>query len=144
MSHGLWRCGVAVAILGWGASTGGAQEPARPGSAVRGTAAALTASPGGNPYLNPVFNPGLLQEPAGRDALWLYLLKANDANGGIGSGRISGVRAAEEGAHTAGYPPQISRPAAGASRYFNRAPARPAPRPLGAGRQVRHFRQNGR
>jgi hypothetical protein len=133
----------AVGAIVFAAAPVWGQGTSPPGSAVRGTATALTASPGGNPYLNPVLNPGLLQQPGGRDALWLYLLSANDANGGIGSGRISGVRAAEVKAHTSGFPPEMSRPGAGASRYFNRAPARPAPRPIGAARQGRHFRQNG-
>lgn len=119
-----------------------AQAPAAPpGSAIRGSAAALV-SPAGNPYLNPVLNPGLLQNPAGRDAFWLSILAANNANGGLGSGRISGARSAVgsgERRHS-GYPRELTRPGAGASRYFNRAAARPAPRPIGVSRQARYRR----
>lgn len=133
-----WCVGLACLALGSSVARGQAVA-APPGSAPRGTAAALAAQ-ASNPYLNPALNPNLLQQPGGRDLMWLSFLSANDVNGGLGSGRISGSRGDSALRARSGFPPELTRPAAGASRYFNRGPTRPAPRPTGVRRQARHDR----
>ncbi len=78
-----------------------------------------------NPYMNPFLNPYASQYPmSGPDAAFSFFA-AQQATGGIGSGRLSGVRpAGQEGA--AAVAPQtpdatMAVPGAAASRYFNRA-----------------------
>lgn len=110
--------------------------------------AARAQGPGGGPGA-PVGNlwmyPALAGQPVDRGALWLGMLSAHNAAGGIGSGRLSGTRGGGGSRQPVALIPNVmDTPGAGASGYFNRAPARPAPRPIGMGRQSRHLRQNGR
>src|SRR4051794_34339570 len=75
---------------GWGgaggAGGGGAGGAAGQGVGGTGTAAGPFANPAMNPYLNPYLNPYMTTAPMGRDAALLYLLAAQRAGGGIGSG----------------------------------------------------------
>ena len=86
-----------------------------------------------NPYTNPFLNPYATQYPmSGSDAA-LSFFAAQQATGGLGSGRLSGVRpAGREGAvAVAPRTPNATTavPGAAASRYFNRGlPATGGPR----------------
>ena len=75
-----------------------------------------------NPYTNPFLNPYATQYPmTGSDAA-LSFLAAQQATGGLGSGRLSGVRPAgrEGGGRRSPRPNTTAVPGAAASRYFNR------------------------
>jgi hypothetical protein len=99
----------------------------------------MTQAPGAfsnpymNPYTNPFLNPYATQYPmSGSDAA-LSFFAAQQATGGLGSGRISGVRpSGRDGAAavTAQAPDGTTAvPGASASRYFNRGlPASSGPR----------------
>jgi hypothetical protein len=98
-----------------------------------------------HPYFDPVVAAALVQRPVDRSVPLLYLLSANDAAGGIGSGRISGVRPGPEAARRPAEMPRVmSRPGAGAAHYFQRSPAPATGRAGGFGRHNRYFDQNGR
>jgi hypothetical protein len=137
----------AVALLSVCASRASAQPP--PG--MMGGAAtpygAMYANPYANPYLNPFLNPYMAQTPTSAGNAALYLFSAQQANGGIGSGRISGVRpgpsAAPAPAAAASNRRVSDTPGASAARYFSRGT------PAGAGlgryynRQGRHYPNSG-
>lgn len=114
---------VAVALAGVAAlpRLAEAQVGARPNPG------AMSANPYANPYANPFLNPYMTQTPSqGNPAL--YFLAAQQYNGGIGSGQLSGTRPAPATASPAG---SVARrasdvPGGGASVFFNRAP-RPTP-----------------
>jgi hypothetical protein len=106
-----------------------APPPPSPSSSMSGMA--MMGNPYLNPYMNPYLNqglyPGLKQQPiTGGNAL-LFLYAAQSANGGIGSGRISGTRpdpTAPVGARArrsrAGEMSALTGvPGAGAAKYFN-------------------------
>jgi hypothetical protein len=149
---------VAAVNLVVGSEVASAQAPAAPSTSAprAGSVSALGGyanpippggsaytSPYANPYTSPVFNPYLnpYMDPAAipAEAAALSILRARNANGAIGSGRISGVRAAEAGY---GFGPEYGRPSSaqsraasrmprtvalpgtGAERYFQRSPAR--------------------
>lgn len=86
-----------------------------------------------NPYTNPFLNPYATQYPmSGSDAA-LSFFAAQQATGGLGSGRLSGVRpSGREGAVALAPRAPASTtavPGAAASRYFNRSlPAPASPR----------------
>ncbi|WP_422930339.1 hypothetical protein [Singulisphaera sp. PoT] len=88
---------------------------------------ATYANPYTNPYANPFLNPYMTQAPVNGNGA-LYFFAAQQANGGIGSGRLSGVRPAPAPAEPAA-PPDDRRltdvPGGSASRYFNRSPQNP-------------------
>ncbi len=81
-------------------------------------------SPAANPYLNPYLSTPN-QTMSGETAL-LFMLSAQNASGGIGSGRMSGVKQLEEGTAPAGTAALDSRRGAdprtrpGYRRYFQR------------------------
>jgi hypothetical protein len=118
-----------------------------PGVPVTGGPAAF-ANPYANPYLNPFLNPFAAQTSMGRrDALY-YLFAAQSANGGLGSGQLSGVR---PGPATAGrrrpaadMPLASDVPGRGAARYFQRGPNLPQSRGAYFQRHNRYFASNGR
>jgi hypothetical protein len=98
-----------------------------------------------NPYMNPILNPALTQRPMDPAVPLLYLMGANDAAGGLGSGRLSGVRPANDGGKLAqSMARTMATPGAGASRYFHRGPSQSTGRPTGFQRQNRYFGKNGR
>jgi hypothetical protein len=141
----VWRAlrrGIAAAAL-IGAALG-----VRPAIAqVGGPVANSFTNPATNPYLNPYLNPAMTQTPTNRDTALLYLLSAQRAGGGIGSGAPSGLRTPASGARPAAEMPRSAMvPGAGAARYFQRGLA-----PAGAGtaaayyqRRNRYFDHNGR
>jgi hypothetical protein len=92
---------------------------------------AMYANPYANPYLNPFLNPYMTQGAPIYGNPALYLFAAQGANGGIGSGQLSGVRHRPASAAPAQTPKEKRRasdtPGGGASRYFNRGFA-PSPR----------------
>src|SRR4051794_34391924 len=71
------------------------------------------------PYANPYLNPALTQYPTSRDAALLYLLGAQRASGGVGSGALGGPGAARP-APAAEMPGSLMVPGGGAARYFQR------------------------
>jgi len=87
----------------------------------------LNANPYTNPSLNPFLNPYMAQFPMTSGNAALFFLAAQQANGGIGSGQLSGVRPSRTAV-----PAPAPRPApragddhdapvpGGAARYFNR------------------------
>jgi hypothetical protein len=131
-----WVSVVAVGLVVLGGSDGLAQGPSRSAPLNR------------NPYLNPVLNPALVGSPTDPAVPLLYLMSVNDAAGGIGSGRLSGVRPApregDGGKLQSSMTRTMATPGAGASRYFQRGPSRTTGRPTGFQRQNRYFGQNGR
>jgi hypothetical protein len=87
--------------------------------------AGMYANPYANPYTNPFLNPYMTQQPI-QGNMALYLFAAQQQNGGIGSGRLSGSRPAARPAKPA-QPSSVAdsrratdRPGAGASSFFNR------------------------
>lgn len=143
--------------VGMAAGRSGAQEAGtgRPASAPVSNGYANPIPPGGSPYtspyanpfanptFNPYLNPYMTAVPVEPEAALLYFLAAQRASGGIGSGRPSGVRAAQEGTDrrygassttpaTAGagvrgpalMPRSVAAPGSGAERYFGRLPDR--------------------
>ena len=107
--------------------------------------ASMMANPYLNPYLNPYINPLATQQPAnGKNAL-LYMYAANSANGGLGSGRISGVRGgAAAKPKVAEMPNSVSQPGGGAARFFNPGPVNAARSGSFYNRRNRYFNNNGR
>jgi hypothetical protein len=129
--------------------------------------AAMYANPYTNPYTNPFMNPYMTQGQITQGNAALYFFAAQQASGGIGSGRIGGPNSvlnnrgvgsrtgAGSGAGTAGREESGTRsrrasdvPGAGASRFFNRGTAAGTINAPVAGhyydRQTRHFPNNGR
>lgn len=100
--------------------------------------AAMMANPYLNPYLNPYMNPGATQQPMNGNNALLYLYAANSANGGVGSGRLSGTRGTPAPRpRVAELPNSVSVPGGGAARYFN-------PGPVNAGNGGRYYNRGGR
>jgi hypothetical protein len=108
-----------------------------------------------NPYMNPYFNPYMTQAAQTPGQAALYFYAAQQMTGGLGSGRLSGVRPApgdasarKTTAHastaTKETPHGSNTPGAGASRYFNRSfAAVPTPSHY-YNRQSRQLPTNGR
>lgn len=101
----------------------------RPGAAQQAPSSTppsgIYANPYANPYLNPFLNPYMTQTPVdGNPAL--YFFAAQQATGGLGSGKLSGVRGTRSPATIAVVPADPRRPTdipgASASHYFNRKP----------------------
>ena len=63
--------------------------------------AAMLANPYLNPYMNPYMNPSATLQPMRPANAAMFLYAANSANGGLGSGRISGTRGGVGGAAVA-------------------------------------------
>ncbi len=84
------------------------------------------ANPFVSPYANPYLNPYMTAVPMSPDVGLLYLLGSQRASGGLGSGRLSGVRSASDAAArpAALMPHSSSRAGAGAEKYFGRGPGR--------------------
>lgn len=131
-------CGVAPRL----AQAQGAAAGAGPGAS---SFAGMYANPYANPYSNPFLNPYMTQQPVQGNAA-VYFFMAQQQNGGIGSGRLSGVRPATPAQPQAAATDRrtTDRPGAGAAGYFNRS-YQPQ---VGAGRYFnrssRHNRANGR
>jgi hypothetical protein len=137
---GLWLVTCALAILG--PPEASAQvSPSSSGTAM--PPASMLANPYLNPYMNPYMNPLATQQPMNASNALLYLYAANSANGGIGSGRVSGTRGAPARPKPAEMP-NSAHPGGGAARYFNPGPGAGG----GAGRYYnqrgRYFQNNGR
>ncbi|SIO07356.1 hypothetical protein SAMN05444166_2311 [Singulisphaera sp. GP187] len=87
--------------------------------------AGMYANPYANPYTNPFLNPYMTQQPIQGNAA-LYLFAAQQQTGGIGAGRLSGVRPDPRAAKPVTPQPvddrrATDRPGAGASQFFNRS-----------------------
>jgi hypothetical protein len=140
-----FRLGLAGLLVAAVGPAGHAGEPAAP---------APVANPFANPYLNPYLNPTMTAQPMTPEASLLYLMAAQRATGGIGSGRISGVRpgpgpaAVPKGAEgRPGSPRGATRrePAGAAAGYFYRGYSATRPqRPTNFGRNNRYFPDDGR
>ena len=132
--------GVAWALL----APAGARAQVGGGGSASGSAmppASMMANPYMNPYLNPYMNPLATQQPTNARNAMMYMYMANSANGGLGSGRISGTRGgAAAAAKKPAEMPYTAHPGGGASKYFN--PFNPVP---GAGNMSgRYYNQRGR
>ncbi len=107
-------------------------------------ASAMMANPYLNPYLNPYMNQAMTQQPMNSNNALLYLYASQAANGGIGSGRISGSRGQAPKPVPAVTATPARTPGGGASRYFNPGSVNAN----GAGRYYnrsgRYFMNNGR
>ena len=142
--------GWAVIALGWAlgipAGVSGQMAPVPPrSSSPTVPPAAILANPYLNPYLNPYMNPSATLQPMTPGNAALFLYSAQAANGGFGSGRLSGSRPEPaQQARPSEMPYSSSTPGAGASRYFNPGPVNVN----GAGRyynrRSRYFQNNGR
>lgn len=127
---------LAVFASGWAIWPAGASAQLARGAA---RTSPMTRAPGGlaNPYMNtytnPFLNPYATQYPmSGTDAA-LSFFAAQQAAGGLGSGRLSGVRPSgrEKSVAIAPGTPNATMavPGAAASRFFNRSqPAGDGPR----------------
>jgi hypothetical protein len=105
------------------------------------------ATPFANPYTNPFLNPYMAQTTMGRQTTLMYFLAANQANGGLGSGQISGSRPAPGSSgrrQTAEMPTSLGSPGGGAGRYFQRGAAAAGGRGPYFQRHNRYFANNGR
>jgi hypothetical protein len=168
MGVGLGLClgveaSLARAQVGGAAGTG-STLPGAQGSAGM---AAMYANPYTNPYTNPFLNPYMAQGQTTPGNAAVYFFAAQQASGGIGSGRIGGpnsvLNARGAGSRTgngtgvgvAGREETGGRtrrasdvPGAGASRFFNRGTAAGAINaPVAThyyDRQTRHFPNSGR
>lgn len=107
--------------------------------------ASMMANPYMNPYLNPYLNPMATQQPMNAQNALMYMYMANSANGGMGSGRLSGTRGTPAAKSKAAEMPYTAHPGGGAARYFNPGAGGGNP---GAGRYYnqrgRYFQNNGR
>lgn len=160
--------GVVSGVLVYGAAYGqtGVTAPSMP------TTPASAATPFANPMMNPFMNPYMTQNNYDRTSTLLYLQAANQANGGLGSGRISGTRPfpktpAERledrkrrawtqsghpepltqrpsGRRPAEMPRSMSNPGGAANAYFQRGPVAQADGRPYFDRHHRYFNQNGR
>ena len=125
-----------------GSRTGG-MSPFSPSSGLN----AMAGNPFANPYLNPYLNPLMTNQAATPQSAALYFLAAQQAAGGIGSGRLSGTRGdAAKGVAAAGPPPRggSNVPGGGASQFFGRGPAKNTGASRFYSRQGRHFPGNTR
>jgi hypothetical protein len=122
-------------------------------SSTAGTFGSMMASPYANPYMNPFLNPYMTQgSNMGRTNTLLYFFSAQQASGGLGSGRLSGSRpstATKPGSPAARRAPaEMPRtsqiPGGGAARYFQRGPVAAASRQNYYQRYNRYFGNNGR
>lgn len=117
---------IALVSVGWVLASRQAEAQTMPSNAPS-NGMGMYANPYTNPYANPFLNPFMTQTPVNGNAA-LYFFAAQQANGGIGSGRLSGVHPAPAGAE----PPASSDdrrltdvPGGSASRYFNRTRQNP-------------------
>jgi hypothetical protein len=128
---------VSAALLAAAPREADAQPPPSATGGGSGTGfSGMSANPYLNPYLNPFLNPMMTQsaQPMKPTDALLYMYAAQQAGGGIGSGRISGVRpgGARAGQPTAtpAYEPDETQrvtdvPGGGAAGFFNRGQAHP-------------------
>lgn len=129
-----WRSGRALRILG-ALSLGLGFFATRVEAQVGGTSATDGAvprpsnsfvNPIANPYLNPYLNPYMTQTQMAPGTAALYFMAAQQANGGIGSGRLGGpksvamARAAGSSEKEDPRTGTANVPGAGASKFFNR------------------------
>jgi hypothetical protein len=125
-----------------------AQPPGYSGTGGPGFNAGMLANPYTNPYANPFMNPYMTQYSTSPGNAALYFFAAQQANGGIGSGRLSGVRPGP-GAATAPPPrdrPDDARPPgvpSSVARYFQRGYQSAGTGPH-YNRQGRYYSQNRR
>jgi hypothetical protein len=108
---------LAPGVVGIAALLGAASAQAQVGS----TSGA--GSSYANPFLNPAYSPYMNPAAAqGRDAGFLYLLAAQRASGGVGSGMLGGTHATAATASrpAAEMPRSAMVPGGGAARYFQR------------------------
>lgn len=121
--------------LSCGAAPRLAQAQAAPTGGGTAPNVGMYANPYANPYMNPFLNPYMTQQPLQGNAA-LYLFAAQQQAGGIGSGRLSGVRPDPRAAKPSAPQPvadnrrATDQPGGGASQYFDRS-YQPA---VGAGR----------
>jgi hypothetical protein len=146
-----------------GGATGASGAPVSPygGTAWPGMAMNPFMNPYANPYLNPVATQTNTPMSAGTAAL--YFLAAQQANGGIGSGRLGGPQGLSQpgatartgragaGSRAPGSSPTDAQrlsgsntPGAGASRYFNRDYQANQSASRYYSRQTRHFPTPGK
>jgi hypothetical protein len=144
-----------VLVLGLGVVWCGAPREARAqGAGGYGYTSGVLGNPYANPMLNPFLNPYMTQQSIGRNSTLMYFMAAQAANGGIGSGQLSGVRPAPRGSRSAAVPAQSRMaaemplsagvPGGGAGRYFQRGPSAPQSRSPYFQRHNRYFASNGR
>ena len=107
----------------------------------------MAGNPLANPYLNPYLNPMMTNQTMTPQNAALYFLAAQQAAGGIGSGRLSGSRGDNTKGVVAAGPPArggSNQPGAGASQFFGRGVARGAGASHFFKRQGRHFPGNSK
>ena len=111
--------------------------------------ASMYANPIMNPYMNPFMNPYMTQTQTTQPGnLLMYMYAANQANGGIGSGRISGTRPSPSAPAPAASDVPMKRasdiPGGGAAGYFNRGPIQNLRNGQHYNRSGRYYENNGR
>lgn len=147
--------------LGFGLGFGLGQSEARAqagGGAAGRSSPGVNANPYANPYLNPFLNPYMAEAAQAQGNPALYFIAAQQATGGIGSGRLGGPNSVFNsrpagGRAAAGVGASAPRgasnvPGASASRFFNRGGQTTQSKAPVVGRyynrQDTHFPNNGR
>ena len=138
--------GLVLAAWAWVEPAGALAQVGPSGATTSGSVLPLpsTSTMMSNPYLymNPYLNPGITQQPMNGNNALLFLYAANSANGGLGSGRMSGTRGGAP-VRKAAEMPYTAHPGGGAARFFNPGLRTSA----GAGRYYsqrgRYFQNNG-
>jgi hypothetical protein len=102
------------------------------------------AYPFTNPYMNPYLNPYMTQSSIGRTNTLLYLMAAQQAQGGLPGLPHAQARQRSAGAPTSELAASTNRPGGGANRYFSRGPARSGEPRSYFGRTNRYYANNGR
>jgi len=148
----MWRgCGRVLPVLTLGGALMFAPLPvqAQKMATMPGASAGIPTptTPYSNPYANPFLNPYMTQQAMPGDVALYYFLSAQQQNGGIGSGRLSGSRPGPSPPQAAAEtdPRRITdQPGAAAARYFNQPYRTPATTSQYFNRSVRSNRFNRR
>lgn len=148
-----WRLGLVLGVgVGfWGATGTGvvvAQGVPAGGAPVR--SGTVGANPFSGSYANPYLNPLMTQQAMSPGQAALFFLAAQQAKGGLGSGKLGGPASGlkspgeEVKSPSEGGPRGSNTPGARASSYFNRSIPSKAGARAYYNRQIRYFPENGR
>ncbi|WZO97167.1 hypothetical protein EP7_004189 [Isosphaeraceae bacterium EP7] len=84
--------GLGLLTLAWASSEVGAQVNPQANVPAAASPGGYVQSPYANPYMNPLFNPFSANASMDKTAVGYYAFQMQQANGGLGSGQLSGVR----------------------------------------------------
>jgi hypothetical protein len=84
--------GLGILGLAWASSEAAAQLNPQANAPTASTTGGYVQSPYANPYMNTLFNPFSANASMDKTAIGYYAFQMQQANGGLGSGQLSGVR----------------------------------------------------